>query len=597
MEKKFRYNELELVFESEPQKGMILKTEIEHSDCGLVIKNILENTSGEDIQLFEVPLFKEISVEYKYEKTYSECRDLLGELGINDADTIRSSYNILGYTDKKGTKALLFGFNDLSKHFYKFVSRPIERGYNAEIYCDFQGAYIAKGSKAVVSDLYIYFSDSVSALLEKHAQNILKKMPIKKPVKNTFGTGWCSWYYYYGTENKENIYENMEELKTSEIGKEMGFILIDDGWNQKENDVCVWGDWTAGCKFPEGMKAVCDKIHSYGLKAGIWLAPFAVSRKSDLFKAHPEWILGGKEDILNPNEGVFGLDLTNPEVLSYLKEVFTRVFDEWGYDIVKIDFLLYGAGQANRKDKYSTGVQAFRKGLEVIRECAGEKIVLNCGSPVLQSIGLCDVMRIGSDVGSRWYFPLNEGGWPYGNCSIKCSTRYTIYRNWMNYAFWLNDPDCIVVREKSNKIEQKQFCSFFPYMQIEEKDFGLSENEALLWIKMVAFTGGIKYLSEKWGDLSENRKELVAKYARKKYGACKLVDYYEYHDLYILESKDGKRVAVFNVSDEDIKLNIPLSKLEGADALTETESGEKIVKDGAEWKFPIIKARSGYIFE
>lgn len=596
MNKHFEFRNLKLIFGSETNEIYRIYTRIDESENMVTVHTVLENICGRDIRLNEIKLFDTLKIFGSYDKTYSECRDLLGEVGINPADQPRVSYGILGYTDELGTKALLFGFDDFKDYFYKFVSEPFEGGFSVSVFCDLQGAYLAPAQKVILSDLKIYFSDSLSALLKVHSQNILLKMPVLT-IENALGTGWCSWYYYYGTENKEDIFENMREMKSAALHGDGGFILIDDGWNQQRSNECVWGDWEAGYKFPEGMKPVCDRIHKDGFQAGIWLAPFAVSRNSSLFIQHPDWILGGKEDILNPNEGVFGLDLSNPLVLEYLRTVFTRVFDEWGFDIVKIDFLLYGAGEGNRYDKYCSGVQAFRKGLLLIRECAGNKIVINCGSPVLQSVGLCDVMRIGSDVGSRWHFPLNEGGWPYGNCSIKCSTRYTVYRNWMNYAFWINDPDCIVVREKSNGIEQEQFCRFFPYMQIDDKDFGLSENEANLWVKMIAFTGGLKYLSEKWSELTENRKELIRRYIKKPYPPCDLMDYYRYHDLYILKSHNKNSIAVFNVSDENIQLKLPADKIQNADRLKEVDSNLTIVRNGDMWEFPVIASRSGYIFE
>lgn len=593
----FKFKTAELTPFSAEQNGLRIDTQFERAGSGFTVRLSVENTREEDVSPGELTLFARVRLHKKYERTYSECRDLLGEVGINDSSRERVSYGVLGYTDPLGTDAVLFGFDDLKDYFYKFVSTPAEDGFDIRISCDFQGAYLAKGEKAALSDLKVYFSQSVAGLLEEHAQNILKKMPLQKQVKNTFGAGWCSWYYYYGTEDKEDIFENMQELQNSEIARDMGFILIDDGWNQRENNVCVWGDWTAGYKFPEGMRAVSDKIHARGFKAGLWLAPFAVSRNSALFSEHPDWILGGDDKILNPNEGVFGLDLSNPAVLEYLRGVFTRVFDEWDFDIVKIDFLVYGAGEGKRYDKYCSGVQAFRKGLEVIRECAKDKMVLNCGSSVLQSVGLCDAMRIGSDVGSRWYFPLNEGGWPYGNCSIKCSTRYVAYRNWMNSLFWVNDPDCIVVRDRSNGIEQKQFRNFFPDMDIREKDFGLTDSEADLWVKMVAFTGGLKYISEKWSDLPSRRKELVRKYMEKQFGKCRLVDYYQYRDLYILKDCEKDKIAVFNVSDEDIRPSLPAEKIANAESLKESDNGYTIVREGDLYKFPVIRAHSGYIFE
>ena len=580
---------------AQERAGLRVAADFTAEGSALTVRLHLENVGTESICVGEVPLFGRVKVAEKYEKTYSECRDLLGELGINAAAAERISYGILGYTDDWGRKAVLFGFTDFSECFYKFVSVPDGDGFLLSVFCDLQGVCLVPGEKFLLSDLKVCIGSSVSALLEEHARRIAQTMRVKRSEK-PLGLGWCSWYYYYGTENRENIFENMVQLQASPLGKELGFILIDDGWNQKQDGVCVWGDWTAGFKFREGMEGVCDAIHRAGLRAGLWLAPFAVSTKSELYAAHPDWVIGGKQDILNPNEGVLGLDLSNPAVLSYIREVFTRVFDDWGFDHVKIDFLQYAVGEGKRYDAFSTGVQAFRKGLQVIRECAKDKFVLNCGSPVLQSAGLCDGMRIGSDVGSHWYFPLNEGGWPYGNCNIKSSVRYAVFRNWMHAVFWSNDPDCIMARAKSNRIEYEQFLKFFPYMEIREEDFGLSESEAALWIKLVAFTGGIRYLSEKWSELPPKRQKLIGRYAQMPSDGCTLVDCYVNHDVFVLRGRRAGEIGIFNISDEDVSLRIPASGLGRKGVLRDADSGEEVAPQEDVYAFPVVRARSCSIF-
>lgn len=589
-----RFYDIEIEPHLKEKDGIRIDTEFVRNEDVLTVRFIAKNI-GEDISLGTFPLFCKVKLFGTYTKIYSESRDMLGEVGINGADKTRTSFGILGFTDDFGTQAVLLGFENFKDYFYRFQSIPQSNGFEITVNCDFQGATLAGGGEIVLSDLKVYFSNSLSQLLKRHALTVATSMNARTGIRNAdLGMGWCSWYYYYGTETNADIMAATEDLTGLLSAEETGFILVDDGWNQRENDVCVWGDWEAGFKYPQGMKAVCDNIHGKGLKAGIWLAPFAVSRKSALFSLHPEWVIGGKENILNPNEGVFGLDLSNPDVLQYIRRVFERVFDEWGFDLVKIDFLLYGAGEGTRYDKYCSGVQAYRKGLQVIRACAGEKLIFGCGCPVLQSVGLCDVLRIGSDVGSRWHFPLNEDGWPDGNCSIKCSARYTVYRNWMNGVFWLNDPDCIVVRDKSNGIEQTQFCKFFPYMPIEESGFGLSDNEADLWVKLIAFTGGVEYLSERWNELPVQRQKLVLEYFRKRYLPCSVVDYYEHRDLYLLQNENA--IAVFNTSDQDISLRLSEKTIENAETMR-TENGLEIGKEGNEYVFPLIKARSGYIFE
>jgi len=90
--------------------------------------------------------------------------------------------------------------------------------------------------------------------------------------------------------------------------------------------------------------------------------------------------------------------------------------------------------------------QAFREALRTVRSVAKDRFVLACGSPMGPAVGLCDGMRIGYDVSSRWWVPMNLGAWPSGNCNIRAAAIHTFWRQWMHQVWWQNDPDCLVVR-------------------------------------------------------------------------------------------------------------------------------------------------------
>ncbi|NDD82494.1 MAG: hypothetical protein EBZ53_08040, partial [Verrucomicrobia bacterium] len=81
-------------------------------------------------------------------------------------------------------------------------------------------------------------------------------------------------------------------LAASPLKKKLKVIQIDDGWNLPcRGHPRNWGDWSPGEKFPQGMRAVADELHSLGFRAGLWLAPFSVDPGSRLAAEHPDWIL------------------------------------------------------------------------------------------------------------------------------------------------------------------------------------------------------------------------------------------------------------------------------------------------------------------
>ncbi len=82
--------------------------------------------------------------------------------------------------------------------------------------------------------------------------------------------GWNSWNTF-GTDINEQLVKDIAD-KFVELGlKDAGYeyIVLDDGWMAKERDAN--GNLIADPeKFPSGMKALADYIHSKGLKFGLY---------------------------------------------------------------------------------------------------------------------------------------------------------------------------------------------------------------------------------------------------------------------------------------------------------------------------------------
>ena len=53
-------------------------------------------------------------------------------------------------------------------------------------------------------------------------------------------------------------------------------------------------------------------------------------------------------------------------------------------------------------------ITAYREGLEVIRDAAGDAYLLGCGAPILPSVGLLDAMRVSPDTAPEWEPPSGD---------------------------------------------------------------------------------------------------------------------------------------------------------------------------------------------
>ena len=94
-------------------------------------------------------------------------------------------------------------------------------------------------------------------------------------------------------------------------------FVLDDGWfGTRSSDTSGLGDYNVNLKkLPHGLKGLGQKLEAMGLGFGLWFEPESVSPDSDLYRAHPDWVLRdglGRTDLLGRHQLL--LDLTNPAV-------------------------------------------------------------------------------------------------------------------------------------------------------------------------------------------------------------------------------------------------------------------------------------------
>lgn len=263
-------------------------------------------------------------------------------------------------------------------------------------------------------------------------------------------TGYSSWYNRYEDINEDSIRADLEGC--AKLLQPGDLFQIDDGWEP------AVGDWleTDPKKFPKGLKPFVDDIHARGLKAGLWLAPFCCCKKSVIYREHPDWLYKheGKSWYCGCNWGGFySLDIDNPQVVDYIERSFKRVFDDWGFDLVKLDFL-YAAAPFG--DEFETRAARMIRAMELLRRCCGDKLILGCGVPVMPAFGYVDYCRISCDVGLDWD---NHPVMRYSNLE-HVSTRHAIlnsvFRRQLNGRAYLSDPDVFFLREDNLKLKPQQ---------------------------------------------------------------------------------------------------------------------------------------------
>ena len=126
--------------------------------------------------------------------------------------------------------------------------------------------------------------------------------------------------------------------KAAKIGVER--FVMDDGWfGARNDDHAGLGDWTVNpTKFPHGLKDLIDHVHSTGMDFGLWVEPEMVNPNSDLYRAHPDWVMNfpGRQRTESRNQLV--LNLARPEVKEYISNFLEKLVSENDIAFLKWDY-------------------------------------------------------------------------------------------------------------------------------------------------------------------------------------------------------------------------------------------------------------------
>lgn len=260
--------------------------------------------------------------------------------------------------------------------------------------------------------------------------------------------GYTTWYNYYGNVDENIVKRDLKAL--SALPEKVDIFQIDDGYQR-----CI-GEWLHHDekKFPSGMKKLADEIHNNDMLAGLWLAPFAATKNSFIYKEHKDWLVHYDNGKLYPAGanwgGFYAIDFYNKDAAKYIRKVFDTILKDWGYDMVKLDFL-YAACIVPMHNK-SRG-QIMCEAMDFIRDCVGDKLILGCGVPLMPSFGKVDFCRVGADVALEWKYN------PYGireDVSTPNTINCSIFRRGLNGRAFMNDPDVFLLRDNNIKMSFEQ---------------------------------------------------------------------------------------------------------------------------------------------
>ncbi len=131
------------------------------------------------------------------------------------------------------------------------------------------------------------------------------------------------------------------QKKLAGIAAELGveLFVMDDGWfHGRVWDNAGLGDWWPDArKFPDGLQPLIQHVNELGMQFGLWVEPEMVNPDSELYRAHPDWIIHFPTRPRTPARNQLILNLGRPDVQQYLIETLDNLLSQHNIAFIKWD--------------------------------------------------------------------------------------------------------------------------------------------------------------------------------------------------------------------------------------------------------------------
>ena len=162
----------------------------------------------------------------------------------------------------------------------------------------------------------------------------------------------------------EGVYLDIDQQKMDQMMGDIAsmggeLFVMDDGWfgdkYPRKVDNSSLGDWVVDKnKLPEGIEGLLRDAKKHGIKFGIWIEPEMTNSVSELYDAHPDWIVKApnREAVKGRGGTQLVLDLANPKVQDFVFSIVDNLMAKYP----EIDYIKWDANMAimNHGSQYLT---------------------------------------------------------------------------------------------------------------------------------------------------------------------------------------------------------------------------------------------------
>lgn len=258
---------------------------------------------------------------------------------LREARTGRSGqehppYLILAGDGCSSTAGEAFGLHYAWSGGHRMVAEELPDGRRQVQFGHASGAETEPGTFFETAELIVTCStqglNGIGTAFQRDLRDRVVQWPDAKRPRPVHYNCWEAVYF-------DHKLDTLVEFATRAAALGAERFVLDDGWfGKRDDDTSSLGDWTIDRrKWPEGLTPLIRHVHSLGMSFGLWFEPEMVNPNSDLYRAHPDWMLGPADQTTGRNQMVLNLAL--PEVRERLFQQVSAVLAEYPIDYVKWD--------------------------------------------------------------------------------------------------------------------------------------------------------------------------------------------------------------------------------------------------------------------
>lgn len=195
---------------------------------------------------------------------------------------------------------------------------------------------LGKGESFQTPEMVMVYSEAglngMSQTFHKLYRTRLARGTWRDKVRPILINSWEAFYFDFDAPKLLGLAD-----AATDLGMEL--FVLDDGWFGKRDDsTSSLGNWYPNEEKLKGtLKELAEKINAKGLKFGLWIEPEMTNKDSDLYRAHPDWLLAEQGKRICHSRTQYVLDFSKKEVREYIGDMLENLLAEVPVSYIKWD--------------------------------------------------------------------------------------------------------------------------------------------------------------------------------------------------------------------------------------------------------------------